>query len=162
MKRSKTAVAVSAFLALGGLAHAQTAAPTQQQLDAAIEQLRKEARADVNTLITDAMRFSADDAAKFWPLYKAYEVKRTGLMDEKLTLIKDFAANYDTMTDAKAKQLMDGALASDEKAQAAKRQFLGELAKAFPAKTVARFAQVHNRIDLLVNLKIASEIPLLR
>ena len=143
--------------------HAQAqaqGAQQQKEFDAAIEQARKEARADVNTLITEAMRFSADDAAKFWPMFKTYEAKRKALNDERLALIKDFAANYGTLNDAKAKQLMDNALAVEEKGLSAKKQFLAEMGKAFPAKTVARFAQVHSRIELLVDVMLAQGIPL--
>src|SRR5262245_15609856 len=159
--RSKLAAAV-VIAALSGMpAGAQSASP-KPDVDALIEQVRKEVRADVNTVITDNMRFSADEAAKFWPLYKGYEQKRKALNDEKLALIKDYAASYDAMTDAKAKQLLTSALGIEEKSLAAKRQFLDEMGKAFPAKTVARFWQVHNRIDLLVNLQLASVIPLMR
>ena len=45
-------------------------------VDQAIEQLRKDARNDINTLITASMRFPAGDAAKFWPLYKPFEQSR--------------------------------------------------------------------------------------
>jgi hypothetical protein len=159
--RSKLAAAAVLVTLSGTPAVAQTASP-KPDVDALIEQVRKETRADVNTVITDNMRFSADEAAKFWPLYKGYEQKRKALNDEKLALIKDYAASYETMTDAKAKQLLASAVGIEERSLAAKRQFLDELAKSFPAKTVARFWQVHNRLELLVNLQLASAIPLMR
>jgi hypothetical protein len=143
----------------------QAAAPAQagpSALDQAIEQVRKEARADVNTLISTSMRFSADENATFWPLYKAYEARRKPLADERLALIKDYAKNFTTMTDAKALELTQRALALEDAMAKAKREFLAELQKHFPGKTVARFAQVHRRIDLLVDLAIASEVPLVQ
>jgi hypothetical protein len=165
------ALAAVVFACSSGLAYAQSAtaqkpqsqaAPSQAAVDQAIEQLRKDARTDINTLITASMQFSADDAAKFWPLYKNYEQIRKGLTDERLAIIKDFAQNYAAMTDAKAAELMTRALALEEKSGAAKRSFLAELQKAFPGKTVARFYQVHTRIDMLIDALFAGEVPLVR
>lgn len=160
------ALAAFVFTCGSGAAFAQAAqaqkpqaAPSAAATDQALEQLRKDARADINTLITGAMQFSSDDAAKFWPLYKNYEQTRKGLTDERIAIIKDFAQNYTTMTDAKALELMQRGLALEEKLAAAKRGFLAELQKAFPGKTVARFYQVNNRIDMLIDLQFASAVP---
>jgi hypothetical protein len=159
------ATLLASVLAAGAgpcFAQAQAPAAGPSALDQAIEQVRKDARADVNTLISASMRFSAEENATFWPLYKAYEARRKPLADERLAIIKDYAKNYTAMTDAKAIELTQRALALEEKMGAAKREFLAELQKHFPGKTVARFAQVHRRIDMLVDLTIASEVPLVQ
>lgn len=155
----------AAVLCLGAEALAQgQAAPAgpSSALDQAIAQVRKDAAADVNTIISGAMRFSAEENAKFWPMYKAYEDKRKPLADERVAIIKEYAKNYASMTDAKALELTQRALALEDKLAAAKRDFLAEMGKSFPGKTVARFAQVHRRIDALVALTIASEVPLVQ
>jgi hypothetical protein len=158
---------VAVFTVGSGAAFAQApstgqSAPSQSALDQAIAQVRKDAAADINTIISASMRFSADDNAKFWPMYKAYEAKRKPLADERMAIIKDYAKNYTSMTDEKAMELTKQVLSLEDKMAAAKREFLVEMGKAFPGKTVARFAQVHRRIDLLVGLLIASEIPLVQ
>jgi hypothetical protein len=165
MKRFFSCVTLAAALALATTAFAQAAKPSSEDAatDAAIEQLRKDARTDVNTLITAAMRFSADDAAKFWPLYKTYEGQRKAIGDEKLALIKSYATSYNAgpVADERAKELMTRALAIEDKETAAKRQFLQELQKALPAKSVARYYMVQNRIDMLTSLELAEGIPLI-
>jgi hypothetical protein len=108
------------------------------------------------------MQFTSDDAVKFWPLYKTYEQTRKGLTDERLAIIKEYAKNFSAMTDAKAAELMQRALGLEDKSAGAKRAFLAELQKAFPGKTVARFYQVHTRLDMLVDAMFAAEIPLVR
>jgi hypothetical protein len=149
--------ALALALATGTLAQAQT---KPAGVDAAIEQLRKDTRAEATDIISGTMGFSADEAAKFWPLYKKYEETRKAIGDEKVALIKDYAAHASTLTDEKAKELLTHALSIEDKNAAAKREFLGELQKVLPAKTVARYYQVSNRIELLMNLNLASEIPL--
>ena len=82
--------AAAAILALAVVVdvgpNAQTAAPSGA--DAAIEQLRKDTRAEVTDVIAGTMAFSADEAAKFWPLYKTYEAKRRAIGDEKVALLQ--------------------------------------------------------------------------
>ncbi len=120
MKKQMACAALAAvvFVCGSGLAFAQgapaqkpqaQAAPSQAAVDQAVEQLRKDARTDINTLITASMQFSAEDAAKFWPLYKTYEQTRKGITDERLAIIKDYAQNYAAMSDAKALELMQRA-----------------------------------------------------
>ena len=163
MKKHLTCAALAAIVLVSGssVAFAQ-AAPSQATVDQAIEQLRKDARTDINTLITASMQFTSDEAAKFWPLYKTYEQTRKGLTDERLSIIKEYAKNFSAMTDAKAAELMQRALGLEEKSAGAKRAFLAELQKALPGKTVARFYQVHTRLDMLIDAMFAAEIPLVR
>jgi hypothetical protein len=171
MKKQLICAALAAVVLVSGsgVAFAQAqqapkpqAAPSQATVDQAIEQLRKDARTDINTLITVSMQFTSDEAAKFWPLYKTYEQTRKGLTDERLSIIKEYAKNFSAMTDAKAAELMQRALGLEEKSAGAKRAFLAELGKVFPGKTVARFYQVHTRIDMLIDATLAGEVPLVR
>jgi hypothetical protein len=163
------ALAAVVFASGSGVALAQAAqapkpqaAPSQAAVDQAIEQLRKDARTDINTLIQASMQFTSDEAAKFWPLYKTYEQTRKGLTDDRLAIIKEYAKNYSAMTDAKALELMQRGLALEERTAAGKRAFLAELQKALPAKQVARFYQVHTRIDMLIDAMFAGEVPLVK
>jgi len=156
----KYAPVVAATLILGGgLAFAQ-ATQAQATPEQVLEQLRKDARTEANAIIGSYMKFSSDEAAKFWPLYKAYEERRKALIDERLAILMDYAQNYTTMTDAKAAELMQRGLALEAKHAEAKRAFLAELQKVLPAKTVARFYQVHSRLDMMVDLTFAQQIPL--
>ena len=172
MKCQKVVAALSLTLLTGGaLAYAQapstapaksTAASTDAATDAAIEQLRKDARADKADIIGTAMGFTATEAAAFWPLYKSYETAHKAVGDEKVALIKDYAAHYDAMTDAKAGDLVGRLQALENKTVATKQQFVKSLQGVLPAKKVARYYQLENRIQMLVDLNLASEIPLVK
>jgi hypothetical protein len=153
-----------ALVLTAGSALAQTgqAASASASTDAAIEQLRKDTRAEVTDIIAGTMEFSADEAAKFWPLYKQYETARKAVGDEKVALIKDYAANYQAMTDQKAGELLGRLIAVEDKDTAAKRQFIQQLQKVLPPKKVAAYYQVDNRIKLLADLNLASQIPIVK
>lgn len=162
MKLIRTICIVIAGLACGAGVCAAQAAPTQADLDKAIEQVRKDARTDANTIIGASMQFSSENAAKFWPLYNKYEQQRKAINDERIAVIKDYASNFAQMTDARALELTHRAIAAEEKAEGAKKAFIAELEKALPGKVVARFYQVHSRIDTLVQLTLAAQIPLVQ
>lgn len=160
MNCHKVVAALSLTFVVGvSLAHAQTSAKPQS-VDAAIEQLRKDTRAEKADIISGSMGFTATQAAAFWPLYKKYEEAQKAVGDEKVALIKDYAANSGSITEAKATEMVGRLQAIEDKGLAAKHQFVKSLQGVLPAKQVARYYQVENRIQMLADLAIASEIPL--
>jgi uncharacterized pyridoxal phosphate-containing UPF0001 family protein len=167
MRFHKVVAALSLTLLAAGLALAQAPASTpakaaEPSVEAQIEQLRKDARAGKADIIASSMGFTAEEAAKFWPLYKGYETAQKAVGDEKVAIIKDYAAHYDAMTDAKATELVGRLQALEDKTLATKHQFVKSLEGVLPAKKVARYYQVENRIQMLTNLSLAADIPLVK
>lgn len=154
--------AALAALSLASLpAAAQTdAAKKRADADKLVELLRKDVRAEKADLVASTMKLDATQAAAFWPIYKQYEAELQKLGDEKLAIIQDLAEHFDTLNDAKAKGLLERSLNHDEKRVALQRKYVYEMLKVLPAKVVARFAQVENRLNNLVNLELSSQIPL--
>ena len=66
-----------------------------ENLHAYIELLRSDLRSQKIAIITEVMQFTEDEDTKFWPVYREYETELAKLNDERLALIKDYAANYD-------------------------------------------------------------------
>ena len=150
------------FLAVGPVV-AQTAADpakVRADIDKAIEALRKDARAGKADILGKTMALDSTQAAAFWPIYKRYEAELQTLGNERLGIIQDLAEHFDSLDDAKAKALTDRQLALEEKKLALVKKYRDEMAKALPAKTVARWFQVESRLNKLVELTVASEIPL--
>jgi len=160
------AVATLAVPMLPSFAAKDTASPVMSgepgsgNLESYIEVLRSDLRTQKSALITENMNFSEKEAAAFWPIYRKYEAELMKLNDQKVALIKNYADNFDTMSDAKAKELAEKALSQEDKRVQLKKKYLKEFSKALPAKTVLRFFQVDNRIDLLINVQIAAELPM--
>ena len=160
MRLHKVVAALSLTFVVGaGVARAQTA-QANQSVDAAIEQLRKDTRAEKADIISGSMGITATQAAAFWPLYKKYEEAQKAVGDEKVALIKDYAANQGSISEAKATEMVGKLQAIEDKSLAAKHAFVKSLAGVLPAKQVARYFQVENRIQLLADLALASQIPL--
>jgi hypothetical protein len=151
---------VAAPQAAAPQAPAATATPSAADIDKLVDLLRKDVRAEKADLIAKTMNLDAAQAAAFWPVYKLYETERTALGNEKLGIIQDYADHYSEMNDAKAKGLITRSIALEEKTTALQKKYADEMMKVLPAKTVGRFFQVERRINMLLDLKLSSAIPL--
>jgi hypothetical protein len=129
-------------------------------VDNDIALLRSDISKDKVSLITANMAFTPEEAGAFWPVYKQYDAELSKIGDERVALIKDYAANQQNMTDAKARELTDKWLDTEEKRLALKKKYMAEFEKVLSAKTTARFLQVENRINMLLDLQVASAVPL--
>lgn len=142
---------------------AQNAAPTTApNMDSYIESLRADFRADKVALITDAMQFNDRESKAFWPVYRRYEADLTKVNDERLALIKSYANKFSTMTDADAKTMINQTIDFESRRDDVKKKYVKEFEKAgISPLTLAKFLQLEHRLDLLVDLEIASELPLI-
>jgi hypothetical protein len=157
------AAAATATLLAAGPALAQAPADPDKvkaEIDQAVDALRKDVRAGKADILGKTMELDSTQAAAFWPIYKQYDTELTALSDERVSIIKDLAKDFDTLDDAKAKALLDRQMAFEEKRLALTKKYKDEMLKALPAKTVARFLQVESRLNKLIDLAVASEIPL--
>ncbi len=162
--RTLTVVAFAA-LCLSGLAVAAQQPASQEQvksidLDSYMGLVRADLRTQKRAIVTASMNLTEKEAKGFWPIYDNYERDLMKLGDEKLALIKSFAEKFDTLDDAKAKELSMKTFELQKKRVALKEKFFAEFEKAIGAKKAARFFQVDNRLDLIVDIQISKEIPL--
>jgi len=117
---------------------------------------------DKIAIITKAMAFSSEESSLFWPQYRKYEAELAKLFDIRIQLIKDYSNNYDNMTQAKASELAERALILEGKRTKLKKKYFKKMAKVLSPKKAARFLQIENQLNLLIDLKIAATIPLVR
>ena len=162
------AVAVTMLFAAPLAAQTAAKAPSdpaqvQAEIDKAIEAMRKDARAAKSDILGKTMKLDSAQAAAFWPVYKQFEGESAKLGDERVAIVKDYATawNSKSLTDATAKDLLTRSMAVEDKARALDKKTIDEMSKVLPAKTVARYFQVQNRLNALARLSLASEIPLI-
>src|SRR5262245_19930833 len=139
---------------------AKAAAPSQADVDKLIELMRKDVRAQKADILSKTLGLDATQAAAFWPVYKQYEAERAAVNDERVAIIQDFAEHYDSMNDAKAKGLITRFQGMEEKLLAVQKKYVDEFSKVLPGKMVARFFQIDRRVNMLIDLELSSQIPL--
>ena len=137
-----------------------TAAYAQDDLDSFVELLRSDVKTNKKAIITAAMGFTDAQAAAFWPVYRNYEFDLDKLGDARVAMIKEYAENYQNMTDAKAKELMEKAFKFQEERLKLRKKYFNEVSKALSPSLAAKFIQVENQIHLVIDMQIASELPL--
>lgn len=134
----------------------------QAQQDAYVELLRSDVKTQRVAIITEVMQFSDSAAAVFWPIYREYEFEATKIGDDLLALIKDYAANYDNLSEEMAKDLARRALRIDEDELKLRKKYFKRVEKALGSVTAAKFLQIENQIRLLIDLQIAQSLPLIQ
>jgi len=156
---------IAVLAALSSLALAQTrdavVVVAKPLTDSDIALLRQDVQAQKTDLITKSMQFSDTEAAAFWPLYKNYASEQKQIGDLKLALIQDYAANYDSMTDAKAGELSRKMLDIEKRTNDLRIKYLPLFEKALNQKRAAKFLQVDRRLSLMIDLQLVSIIPVL-
>jgi hypothetical protein len=125
------------------------------------ELLRQDLKTQKVAIITETMEFTEEESNLFWPVYREYDFEASKLADERLAILKDYAEYYEMMTNEKAIELMDRSIKLEEKLLKLRKKFYKEFQKVLPAIKATRFIQVDNQISLLLNLQIASELPLI-
>jgi len=128
--------------------------------DKDIQMLREDLRAQRKDVMAQNMTLTADEATKFWPIFDQYRKEAIKPNDERWTLIKDYAANYSTMTDAQAHDYVQRSTAVDQQLLALRLKYVPLFEKVISAKKTALWYQIDRRIDLLINLQLSTQIPM--
>jgi hypothetical protein len=131
----------------------------KKNLQAYIDLLRKDIRQQKAEIMGAVMVLSADDAAKFWPIYSDYDSQLTKLNDQRVENIKEYARTYNQMTDEKADELIQKSLANQKLRAELLAKTYDRVKQAVGAITAARFAQVEHQLLLIIDLQIASSLP---
>jgi hypothetical protein len=153
-------VALGSLSALGQApADANTGRPVTED-DIAV--LRQDIQADKTEIITRSMQFTDDQSKAFWPVYRDYAHDQQVIGDQRVSLIKDYAANYDHLDDTQAQSYIERALKFDEDSLKLRKSYVSKFVKAIGAKQTAKFYQVDNRLSLLVSVQLAALLPIIK
>jgi hypothetical protein len=140
-----------------------TAADTREaNLRAYVELLRADVRAQKVAFITELMEFSEAEDKAFWPIYRAYDAELSTINDERVNGIEEYTRNYGKLDDALADKLATKALELEGRRTALKQKYYDRFKTAMSATTAARFLQLENQLLLIVDLQIASSLPIVK
>ena len=144
---------------------ALTAAPAFAQdkpADTNMQILLDKVKADKKLVVAANMDLSEAEAKGFWPIYEAYQ-KDLQLVNDRLgKMIVAYADAYNknTLTDAQAMLLANEALSVDHDELTLRKTYAAKLVGVIPAKKVARYLQIENKIRAAIRYDLAKGIPL--
>jgi hypothetical protein len=124
--------------------------------------LREKLKADKKLVVAANMQLTEAEARNFWPVYEDYQKELQKLNERTANAIIAYAKEYNakSLTDDKAKSLLDQYLGIEESEVKMKRAFVPKLSKVLPGQKVARYLQIENKIRAIVKYELAAEVPL--
>jgi hypothetical protein len=134
----------------------------QPELKAYLDAIRTDLRTEKKAILTKAMQFTPEEDKAFWPLYNAYLVELTKLGDERLAIIKVYAQNADKMTNAVATDMAKRSIAVQKQKTALLEKYYDQIAKVISPIKAARFLQIENALNMLIDIQVVAEIPLIQ
>jgi hypothetical protein len=146
-------------LAIAGVGIAAGAESEAKETNLAL--LLETIRANRRALVAVNLDLSADEAAKFWPLYERYQEEMNAIGDRLARIVEDYTAHFGDLSNERALQLVEDHLSAEADRVKVRRTYLPEFAKVLPGRTVARFYQIENKMDAVLRYDLAATIPVI-
>ncbi len=151
---------VFGLLAVSAFAHAQSSSSGVP--DGYIALLRSDVQTEKVGIIRQNLTLTADQAEKFWPLQRSYENDLSKIGDERVNVIRDYAKNWDSMTDSTAKDLGNKILEYQEKRVDLRKKYFDRISKEVSPIVSAKFFQIEVLLEEFIDLEISSALPLIK
>ncbi len=135
------------------------AATPHSVTDQDIQMLREDIRSQRKQITAANLTLTADEATKFWPIYDQYSAELTKIGDARWAVIKDYAQNYGTMTDAQANDYIKRSNSVEQQMNATRMKYVPLFENVVSAKKAALWYQIDRRLSLLIDLQLSSTIP---
>ena len=149
-----------ALAAAGTTAFAQKETATGVEVERDLALLRRDLRGEKKQLIALNVPLTETEATKFWPVYDQYAGEMSKVYDEFYAIIKEYAANQKTLTDAQASSMINKWAEIQVRQAQTRQKFIPIVEKVIPSRKAALFFQVDRRLYELMDLQVASQIPL--
>jgi len=141
------------------LAVAAALAPSQAT-EESLELSRALIQSQRRSLVTAAMELTPSEAEGFWPLYDEYRTAMDGVGTRRVRLIQSFVDESDSLDDARAENLLRESIAVDDARLRVRRKYVKRFGKVLAPRRVARFYQLEEKMDAVIQAELAQAIPL--
>jgi hypothetical protein len=135
---------------------------SQTASDQDIDLMRQDLRNKKRQIIAENLPLSDVEAEKFWPIYQHYTNDLKLIYDEKYALLKNYAQSWGDMSNQDALIYIRRWLEVDQKAQELRSQYVPVVSQVLTGKGTATFFQLDRRISMMMDIQLASQIPLVQ
>ena len=134
----------------------------EKPADTNMQILLEKVKADKKLVVAANMDLTEPEGKTFWPIYDDYQKDLQTINDRLVKMILAYADVYNknALTDAGAKQLTNEALAIDRDELRLRNIYTARIERFLPAKKVARYLQIENKIRAAIRYELAIGIPL--
>jgi hypothetical protein len=107
------------------------------------------------------LQLSETESQPFWNLYNEYQSALYLVQNKRIAIIKDYSDNFESLSDEKADELWMGSLNQRKELLKLKKKYYAKFKKVVTPGKAARFMQLENKIETLIDASLALEIPLI-
>jgi hypothetical protein len=157
MKKVLLALAAALLLNVTGPSYAQTGTGS---LNDDVQTMLAKIQNDKATVMLSSLGLTDAEARAFTPVYDEYQKDRKAIAQRKVDLLNKFAANYGSMTDKAAKEIMKDWFNVEEDDTALVKKYAKKLESVIPPTKALRFVQVENKLNTVLNLEAVRVVPL--
>ena len=148
-------VAALASLVTSPSALAQTMSTSDEN-----QLLMSQIQTDKRAIVLNAMQLTDTEVAAFTPVYDQYQAEMKALLQRGGDLLDKYAANYESMTDDAAKDILKDVLKLRDDRQAVVKKYAKRLGKVLSPTDVLRWVQIEHKTLALLDVQAAAAIPL--
>jgi len=128
--------------------------------EANIRLMRQDIRAERKKIVAANLPLTETEATKFWPVYDRYIGETIKVNDVRYGLIKEYAKNYQSMTEDQANSYIKRWLSLDRDNTDLRLKFIPEFEKVVSRQKTAMFFQIDRRVAMMIELQLSSMVPL--
>src|SRR5215467_10882701 len=137
-----------------------SATDSQINIKEYIDLLQSDVRQDKAAIMGAMMQLDIEDAAKFWPIYSEYDAELVKVNNLRRDNIQEYSRTYRQLTDEKADELVRKALDYQKQRSELFERYYEKIKESLGAITAARFAQIEYQLLSIIDLQIASALPI--
>lgn len=141
-------------LILAIAAYASFAQPAQTEVEIIQEAFGLEKKVAVANFMD-----LGEDAESFWAIYDEYEAERKKLGNDRIKVIKEYAANYTNISDEKILELFKKTTQVRKSFAKLQQTYFKKMKKEVGVSKAAQFWQLENYFNSMIQAEIYSQIP---
>jgi hypothetical protein len=126
-----------------------------------IDMIKRDINAERRTIVAEALTIPLESETEFWHMYNEMEQEFDLIADKRAKNIKKFADNYENVTEEVADELAKTHFEMESGRLKINKAYYKKAAKLISKKEAARFIQLLGQIQLLIDIQIAAEVPLI-
>lgn len=116
-------------------------------------------KTEKKALVLEYMSLSESESTAFWPIYNAYEVQRSELGKQRITLLQKYADVYESMTDEDASALLKQNNSFQSSQLKLKNSYTKKMQKAVGAKRAMQWLQLEMYLERQIGLYVMENVP---
>ncbi len=123
-----------------------------------IELIRSQYKTDKKAVVSEYLKLSNEDAAKFWPIYNAYEAERTAIGDRRIKLITDYVNEKHKGNIKNADMMVKESADIQRKEADLREKYYGKVKTGVNPDVAVNFYQIEDAIATAVKAKLWMEL----